>query len=200
MLRRLLLAGILSVSLVPVHAALINLPEEDEWAQVSPDLALSSGVEIQRTELKRVVSLMEAGRKEEARRRLAAVLDAHPEDPEALMVAGSILMSDGKFREAQVAFEASLKFGAGPAALSRLGVVRLLMGDLSRGGQILSEALRHSPDDKLALRYMAWLAERQGNIDAQQVFLERLVSHQPATTVTEAVSALAGLYLSLIHI
>lgn len=194
MLSRLCAAGILCLISVSAQSALIALPGENTWPTMSSDIIFPSGDNLQREPLREVVALMEAGRKDEARRRLAAVLDAHPEDPEALMVAGNILMSDGKLKEAQVAFEASLKFGAGPATLSRLGVVRLLMGDLSRGGQILTEALRHNPDDKLALRYMAWLADQQGNVDAQQVFLERLVSHQPATSVTEAVSALAGVY------
>jgi FimV-like protein len=194
MLSRFFAIGMFCLIMVPVNAALIALPEEDRWQVVAPELVFPLSTEIQGAQLKKVVSLLETGRKTEARRRLAVVLDADPEDSEALLVAGTILMSDGKLKEAQIALEASLKFGAGPVALSRLGVVRLLMGDMSRGGEILNEALRYNRDDELALRYMAWLAERQGNIGTQQVFLERLVSLQPATAVTEAVSALASVY------
>lgn len=194
MLSRFFAVCIFCLMTASAQAALMVLPEGDLWQSVPPDLALPLSADIQRASVKEVISLMRAGRDAEARRRLAAVLDAHPEDPEALMVAGTLLMSEGKLREAQVAFEVSLKSGAGPVVLSRLGVVRLLMGDIARGGEILSESLRHNPNDELALRYMAWLADRQGDTEAQQVFLERLVSRQPTTAATEAVSALASLY------
>lgn len=125
------------------------------------------------------------GEKTEAKRLLAARLQADQRDVDALDIAGSIYLWEQRLNEAQVALEAALAIegpNKRPDLLAKLGVVRLLAGDHDKAVRMLRFVHRIKPDNRIALRYLAWYSQRLGDYAVAAAFNRQLrdISHNEA--------------------
>lgn len=103
--------------------------------------------------LDRVTELVERGELDEARDRLASVLEALPEEPRAHQLSARVLEQEGKLEEAAAGYEKTL--GLDPLAAEarqRLGLVKLKLGDLEGAAHQWNAYLRIAPDTPVRRR------------------------------------------------
>ncbi|MBV1883254.1 MAG: tetratricopeptide repeat protein [Pseudomonadales bacterium] len=147
-------------------------------------------------ELEQVISLYQKNKKKRAKSLLIEMLMANPTDAQTLDVAGTIYLWEGRLKESQVAFEASLRQKIDPSIMAKLGVVRLRQGDKQKAERILLTALQKKPNSFLALRYLAWIAQTKSDINKAQHYLERLITlyEKESKTLSDNHLALAEMY------
>ncbi len=130
---------------------------------------------IQKKQLLPVIQLLKKGQRKKARLVLAKILTQDATEPNALDLAGTILLEEKNYTAAEDAFKRSLQRDTSRNGTAvKLGVTRMLLGNIASGEKILRQTLHNDPDQPLALRYMAWLETRRGNLPAALRYLQHL--------------------------
>ena len=111
-----------------------------------------------------VISAVRKGDYQKAKLLIRRVLSAYPEHPIAWEFDGTLKFLDGEYKDAEQSLIKSLKYmpeRATPRA--KLGLVRLAQDDFAGAKQLFSEALTQDPDNWIAHRYLARIADSEGN-------------------------------------
>lgn len=177
------------------HAIPLNLNEVPK-AEMGLSPAQWAGSE----QLTDVVKLLEKGARQQAKEKLAVFLKRSPNDPRGPALAGMILMEDKNYPAAVLSFERALVLHPkNPDLLAKLGVAQLLQNNNKAGEAVLRQAIALQPGEPLARRYLGWLEERRGNLNAAgQHYLAALKGgHLPAGSFSETHLALGRLYTAL---
>lgn len=129
---------------------------------------------------------------------LARLLTVRPEDADALELAGTVLMGEKKYADAEQSFRRALRSEPDRSgARGKLGTVLLLQGDRSEGEQQLKRTLQEDEHNALALRYLGWLEQQRGNPAAAAGYLEHLVGESAPAEPSELYLTLGQLYNDL---
>ncbi|MBT9569023.1 MAG: tetratricopeptide repeat protein, partial [Thiobacillus sp.] len=147
-----------------------------------------------------VVASLEKGDREQAKAKLAQFLKRSPNDPRGPALAGMMLMEDKNYSAAVLSFERALVLNPNnPDLLAKLGVARLLKNEKKAGEATLRQAIALQPGEPLARRYLGWLEEGRGNLNAAgQHYLAAIKGGRlPTGSVTETHLALGRLYTAL---
>jgi len=148
-------------------AAVDSTPPERREFMFSRDQYLK---EVQDQELREAVALLEAGKRDEARLKLARVLKRFPRNAAALELSGVILMELRNYAPAEAAFRRALEASPQRAgAMAKLGV-------------------------SLALTYLAWLAQTKGDAPGAIARYEQVVARMSDVRPTQIHGRLAALY------
>lgn len=151
--------------------------------------------EIQDQELREAVALLDAGKVEDARLKLARVLQRFPRSAPALDLSGVILMELRNYAPAEAAFRRALEAAPQRAGtMAKLGVTMALQGNLRDAEEELERAVALRPDEPLALIYLGWLAQMKGDPAAAIARYERVVAGMPEGRPTQIHGRLAALY------
>ncbi len=130
---------------------------------------------IQKKQLLPIIRLLKNGQRKQAKLALARILTQDASEPNALDLAGTILLEEKNYTAAEDAFRRALQRDTSRNGTAvKLGVTRMLLGDTASGEKILLQTLHNDPDQPLALRYMAWLETRRGNLPAALRYLQHL--------------------------
>ncbi len=120
------------------EASLIEISHEEEIARTKPPHEVS---------LDQAEELLEHGELPEARRRIDSVLNRHPEEPRAHLLAARALESSGDWLGATEAYERTLSIDPlAVEARQRLGLVRLRLGDIEGAAREWTAYIRMAPD------------------------------------------------------
>ena len=198
MLRTLLSCLILSTgwSLSPsAHAIPLNLNQVPK-AEMGLSPEQWAGAEL----LTEAVKLLEKGERQQAKAKLAQFLKRSPNDPRGPELAGMMLMEEKNYPVAILSFERALTLNPrNSGALSKLGVALLLQNKQKAGEDALIKAVALQSGEPLARRYLGWLEEGRGNLNAAgQHYLAAIKGGKlPAGSVTEIHLALGRIYSAL---
>ncbi len=130
---------------------------------------------IQKKQLLPIIQMLKSGQRKQAKLALARILTQDATEPNALDLAGTILLEEKNYPAAEDAFKRALQRDASRNGTAvKLGVTRMLLGNIASGEKILTQTLRNDPDQPLALRYMAWLETRRGKLPAALRYLRHL--------------------------
>ena len=144
-------------------------------------------------DLQKVVTLLRAGKREEAKIELARFLTKHPQDRRATELAGMIFMEEKNWKMAVVSFQRVLT--ADPqrtSACSKLGVALLMEGKTQEGKAELEKAIAGNETDAIARRYLGWLAETQGDTQTALKHYGAMIAAGISTGMMSEFHALAG--------
>lgn len=122
-----------------------------------------------------VMFLMQNGELDEAKKALAYLLTQNPYDITALDISGNILLEEKKIPQAINAFQRVLSSKQSPDIMAKLGVSYLLIEDIKNAKLWLTQSLSLSPNNELALRYLAWIEEKSLNQSMQFHYISQLV-------------------------
>jgi len=173
-------------------AAVDSTPPERREFMFSRDQYLK---EVQDQELREAVALLEAGKRDEARLKLARVLKRFPRNAAALELSGVILMELRNYAPAEAAFRRALEASPQRAgAMAKLGVSLALQGRLADAEAQLERAVALQPDEPLALTYLAWLAQTKGDAPGAIARYEQVVARMSDVRPTQIHGRLAALY------
>lgn len=115
-------------------------------------------------DLQKVVSLLNEGKREDAKMELARFLAKRPQDPRGTELAGLILMEEKNWKMAIVSLQRTLAADPGRiSARSKLGIALLMEGKTQEGRAELEKAVVGNGTEAVARRYLGWLAEAQGD-------------------------------------
>lgn len=196
MMRWLLRCSLIALSAVvaePILAAVVDAtpPHRREFV-FSRDTFLK---EAQDQELREAVALLDGGKVEEARLKLARVLKRFPRNAAALELSGVILMEMRNYAPAEAAFRRAIEAAPQRAgAMAKLGVVLALQGKLADAETHLEKAVALQPEEPLALTYLAWLAQTKGDAAGAIARYERVVAKLTVERPTQLHGRLAALY------
>ncbi|WP_417070294.1 XrtA/PEP-CTERM system TPR-repeat protein PrsT [Niveibacterium terrae] len=113
------------------------------------------------------------------------LLDPDKPDPQSFLIAGQAALQTGDFPHSQQYFaKASASNPKDPAAKTRMGVVRLLEGDLSAGIRDLESAAALSPDANEALIALAMTHLHEGNLAKARATADELIRRAPKRGVS----------------
>ncbi|HBZ46960.1 MAG TPA: hypothetical protein DEO93_06755 [Stenotrophomonas sp.] len=120
----------------------------------------------------RALGLLDAGDLPAAGEAATQCLELHPCQHEALLAAGTLALWKREHRAADAHFASALaKFPNSGRALSGLGQVRMLDGDLEQAGRLLSHAVTTMPDHIGTWQALGWTQLLQGDIgDAEHSY------------------------------
>lgn len=144
-------------------------------------------------DLQKVVTLLRAGKREEAKIELARFLTKHPQDRRATELAGMIFMEEKNWKMAVVSFQRVLT--ADPqrtSARSKLGVALLMEGKSQEGKAALEKAIAGNETDAIARRYLGWLAETQGDTQTALKHYGAMIAASISTGMMSEFHALSG--------
>lgn len=144
-------------------------------------------------DLQKVVTLLRAGKREEAKIELARFLTKHPQDRRATELAGMIFMEEKNWKMAVVSFQRVLT--ADPqrtSARSKLGVALLMEGKSQEGKAALEKAIADNETDAIARRYLGWLAETQGDTQTALKHYGAMIAASISTGMMSEFHALSG--------
>ena len=194
---RLHLALILAFSVSVAQATIISDTAGPNQKRITDSLdSLLSGIDSSSSEIGQVVAYIEAGDRIRAKQLITEILRDNPANVEALHISGMLFMDEKRYKNAQVAFEAALRQNVkNPVIMSKLGVTRILQGERQKGKRILNQALTMDPKNELALSYLAWIAEIEGDYNLAAAFLQKVYDNRrQQTEIGELHVALARLY------
>jgi len=138
-------------------------------------LRLTDPATIRDGQLREIVELMEAGKQQEANLKIANLLARRPNDKEALELAGISLMIMKNFVAAEEAFRRLVALPPVTAdVISKYGVTKILNGDIEMGVRLLQQVVQHQPENRLANRYLGWVAQKAGNPRQAAYYLSKL--------------------------
>lgn len=150
--------------------------------------------------LTEAVELLKRGDRPQAKIKLAQFLKQYPNDPRGPEFAGMILMEEKNYQVAAISFERALALSPkNPSALSKLGVSLLLQNKKNEGESALNRAIALRPGEPLARRYLGWLEEGRGNLNAAGTHYVAALrgGDLPAGALTEIHLSLARVYGAL---
>lgn len=161
-----LLRGLIILSLISLSTTLEALP-------VAPSPSLGGDVagifdSISHRgftgELKLVVQDLQNGKRRQAKLRLGRYLAFNKDDPQALNLAGLILLEEHKYADAEESFRRLLKQGVKTDQTFALsGVSAYMQGKRADAERQLNKALVVNPEHVLALRYLALIEVERNN-------------------------------------
>jgi cellulose synthase operon protein C len=152
------------------------------------------------TLLMEALELLKKGDRPAAKVKLAQFLKQNPKDPRGSELAGMLFMEDKNYPVAVLSFERSLALKPNnPATLAKLGVALLLQDKKKEAEDKFNKAIALNPGEPLARRYLGWIEENQGNLDAAGRHYEASLkaSAFPPGILTELHIALARIHGSL---
>ena len=167
-----LAAVLLFVAVGTVQATSIPYSPSEFGRYFNYDKSLQDNGSVQK-----VVKLLAAGRRDEAKIQLARILTVNPKNAQALGLAGMFLLEEKKYPAAESSFRRALKIHPdNPALMSKLGVSLLLQKKLNDGETALRKALSVDKSDALALRYMGWISQVRGDVFAAAGYYKRFLN------------------------
>jgi predicted Zn-dependent protease len=111
-----------------------------------------------------VVSAVHAGDRKKAKLLVKRILSAYPEHPIAWEFDGTLKLLDGDFKGAERSLIKSLTYMPERAITrAKMGVVRLAQNNHDEARRLFQETLSQDPDNWIANRYLARLADAAGN-------------------------------------
>ena len=146
------------------------------------------------------VELLKKGDRTQAKTKLAQFLKQNPKDPRGSELAGMILLEDKNYPIAALSFERSLALNPkNPQALAKLGVALLLQDKKKEAEEKFNKAIAMNPGEPLARRYLGWLEEGRGNLNAASLHYAAAIkaAAYPPGTLTELHIALGRVYGAL---
>ena len=152
------------------------------------------------TQLMEALELLKKGDRPAAKIKLAQFLKANPKDPRGSELAGMLFMEDKNYPVAVLSFERSLALKPNnPQTLAKLGVALLLQEKPADAKDKFNKAIALNPGEPLARRYLGWMEENQGNLDAAGQHYEASLKAGtfPPGTLTELHIAMARIHGSL---
>lgn len=152
------------------------------------------------TLLTEALNLLKKGDRPAAKIKLAQFLKQNPKDPRGSELAGMLFMEDKNYPVAILSFERSLALKPNnPQALAKLGVALLLQDKKKEGEEKFNKAIALNPGEPLARRYLGWMEENRGNLNAAGQHYEASLKAGafPPGTLTELHIALARIHGSL---
>lgn len=157
---------------------LYRLHEEWEAALADCDRAAALAPSLAAVELLRGRVLLSAGRSERAEAILQRVLNAHPDDPHALLLHAEALAQLGRFEQAAMDAEQSLMLQSHPDAEQFFEAARLsaTAGLVERALGILDRGIRQLGGIASLQRAAIELELRRGSVDAGLARLDRLAA------------------------
>ena len=125
---------------------------------------------------KPIAELLKNGKKKEAKYALAQYLTKYPENMRAMELAAALLMEDKNYTAATDAFSRVLKkHPENNGVRTKLGVSLILMGKYEQGNSMLIKALNQNPNNELALTYLSWISQKNGDLYQAKNHLLQLV-------------------------
>ncbi len=168
---------------VPNAIGLVFLYKKDYQAAIDAfDEALKLDPRFAEAFNNRGVTLMEAGRLDEAEKDFRAVLDgpASPEKPNARLNMGLVFGRRGKWPEAEQQFTLAIADAPGNLkAFRERGVARLNMEDFSGALEDFLKVLKDEPRDAVSNYNAALCLLTQGRRDLAVRYMQRAVSADP---------------------
>lgn len=155
------------------------------------------GKTVSAAELQSVIELLRAKERDKAKEALAQYIKRAPNDPRGVEIAGMVLLEEGNLAAAALSFRRALELNPqSSSAKAKLGVTTLLQDRLPEGERLLKEVVASAPQELLAHRYLAWLAERRGDAASAIAHLEYMFKAAPPEkgSLTEIHFALARNY------
>jgi predicted Zn-dependent protease len=123
-----------------------------------------------------VVTAVHAGDREKAKLLVKRILSAYPEHPIAWDFDGTLKLMDGDLKGAERSLIKSLKYMPERAITrAKMGVVRLAQKNTDEARQLFKETLVQDPDNWIANRYLAQLADAKGNTQQAIEHYRRIV-------------------------
>ena len=193
--RQVTIATIFLIILGSGHANAITMPAEPSGALLTTELMSINDPEILRNvAYKDIVDLLNAGQRDQANLKIANILIKQPGDKVALELAGITLLQMKKFKAAEESFRRLVdQPPVRPGVITKYAVVKMINGDIENGSKLLRQLLEFTPENTLALRYLAWAEEQGGNIQAAIKYL-RMLPQPEQTGLREDHIALARIY------
>jgi predicted Zn-dependent protease len=130
-----------------------------------------------------IIQLLQAGRRDEAKRELAAFLITNDHHALALEIQGTIALEENRLDAAEDSLRRSLAAQESTTATAKLGAVRLRRGDLAGGRALLQKALQADPSQPYPTLELARLDAAAGNYGAAIARYRRLVSGDTLTAL-----------------
>lgn len=152
------------------------------------------------TQLMEALELLKKGDRPAAKVKLAQFLKANPKDPRGSELAGMLFMEDKNYPVAVLSFERSLALKPNnPQTLAKLGVALLLQDKPAAAKDKFNKAISLNPGEPLARRYLGWMEENEGNLNAAGQHYEASLKAGafPPGTLTELHIAMARIHGSL---
>jgi predicted Zn-dependent protease len=123
-----------------------------------------------------VVTAVHAGDREKAKLLVKRILSAYPEHPIAWDFDGTLKLMDGDLKGAERSLIKSLAYMPERAITrAKMGVVRLAQKHTDEARQLFQETLVQDPDNWIANRYLAQLADVDGNTQQAIEYYSRIV-------------------------
>jgi tetratricopeptide (TPR) repeat protein len=145
------------------------------------------------SQLKTALEHHQAGKRDQAEPIYRGVLEADPEDPDALHLLGMLLHETGRHDEALGLVRRAVAQRPDEGTLhNALGVVLLALDRLPEAEEAFGEAMRLQPDAVEAYENLAALLERLGRFDEAEECLAKILDMHPERAKT--LFALAKLY------
>ncbi len=194
LVHKLLMALILAAS---NSAQALVVPQS---APPQSNLGLSGNQWRDSTLLMDALDLLKKGDRPGAKLKLAQFLKQNPKDPRGSELAGMLFMEDKNYPVAVLSFERSLALKPNnPQTLAKLGVALLLQDKKTEAQDKFNKAVALNPGEPLARRYLGWIEENQGNLNAAGQHYEASLKAGalPPGTLSELHIALARIHGSL---
>jgi predicted Zn-dependent protease len=161
------------VAAVPAIAATMEAPVPAVPQASDPDAQA----------LGRIIGLLQAGRRDEAKRELAAFLITRDHHPLALEIQGTLALEENRLEAAEESLRRSLAAHESATATAKLGAVRLRRGDIAGGRALLQKALQADPSQPYPSLELARLDASVGNYGAAIAQYRRLVQGDTLTAL-----------------
>lgn len=138
-------------------------------------LRIINPADIRDNQLREIAELMASGRQQDANIKIAQILAKRPKDKDALELAGISLMVMKNFVAAEEAFSRLVALPPVKAeVISKYGVTKILNGDVGGGVKLLQQVVQFQPENRLANRYLGWVAEKAGDPQQASYYLGKL--------------------------
>ena len=170
---------IVGIALLMVVAAVTEAVTINQPSLVEPplidSLRITNPTAIRDNQLREIAELMTSGKQQDANIKIAQILAKRPKDKDALELAGISLMMMKNFVAAEEAFSRLVALPPVKAeVVSKYGVTKILTGDVEGGVKLLQQVVQFQPQDRLANRYLGWVAEKAGDFQWASYYLGNL--------------------------
>ena len=153
-----------SPQLSVLEARIALLREDFAAAIASADAALASDLDDAAAQGVRALALLDAGETDAARDAAAQCIERHPDQHEALLVAGTCALWSQDPAQAAYAFERALsRHPNSGRALSGYGQTQMMLGETQAARETLERAVRAMPDHIGTWHALAWTLLLEGS-------------------------------------
>ncbi len=135
---------------------------------------------LENPDVARARALHQAGRHAEALAEIEALLRSRPDEAEALVLRGDILVDTGRLEEAVGSYDRALAIAPDhPHAHDYRGIALAQMGRLEDAGESFARAVAIDPDNANALNNLSLLLTMQGRGEEALAQLDRAIALRP---------------------